>query len=129
MSIMRIIRGNPGSGKSTLAKTFNSFHFEADMSITRDDQYCWKPETVKMSHELVHDLVDRVMKSGADVTVSNTFTTLKEFANYKELAKKYGYQFVVIRCTGEYGNTHNVPELTIIRMKTRFEDYDGEVVV
>lgn len=61
-----------------------------------------------------------------DVTVSNTFTELWEFKKYLELGEAFGYDVRVISCTGSYGNCHNVPAETLIKMKNRWENFDGE---
>ena len=47
---------------------------------------------------------------------------------YVKLIKKYKYNFAIIRCNGNFGSIHNVPEQTINNMIERFEDIPGEVI-
>jgi predicted kinase len=123
------VRGLPGSGKSTYAKKLNCLILEADMYFMQDGLYKWSGRFIHQAHEWCRDMVSLAMMNSMDVVVSNTFTQLKEFAVYLELATKFNYDVEVVRCTGEYGNTHGVPEETIAKMKARFEDYEGEVLV
>lgn len=129
MPIVRLIRGCPGSGKSTFAKTFPSYHLEADMAVTKDNQYQWKPETVKQSHQFTKELVERIMEFGADVTISNTFTMKKEIQPYLDLAAEYCYKVEIYRCTGQFGNVHSVPVEALEKMKNRFESIEGEIIL
>ena len=69
------------------------------------------------------------MVHGVEIAVSNTFTQRKEFQKYIDLANAYNYDVEVIRCTGDYGNTHSVPEETLKKMKDRFEDFEGETLI
>jgi hypothetical protein len=64
-----------------------------------------------------------------DVVVSNTNTQIWEFEKYIEYANIYGCTIKVVRCTGEFGNVHDVPHETILRMKNRFQDYEGEEII
>lgn len=128
MPILRIVRGLPGSGKSTKAKSFGCFHVEADMFHIKDDEYKWSGSQVMRSHEWCRSMVKQAMASGMDVVISNTFTRIWEFQDYIDLASHYGYKVVVIRCTNEFGNIHNVPDHSLKQMKDRFEDYEGELV-
>ena len=58
---------------------------------------------------------------GADVVVSNTFIKKWEYERYIDYAKTKGYTVNVVIANGNYGNTHNVPEEVVQRMKTNFE--------
>jgi predicted kinase len=124
-----IVRGTPGSGKSTYAKKLGIYHLEADFYHMVDGVYSWNPNKVKHANHWCKSMANTAMMNGMDLVVSNTFTRLFEFHEYLELAKSYGYKVKVIRCTGEYGNIHNVPKKTLDDMKTRFENYEGEELV
>ena len=128
MSILYVIRGLPGCGKSTYAKTLNVFHLEADAYCMRDSKYQWKPETVKRSHEFIQSLARQIMNEGSDLVVSNTFTTHKEMTPYIEMANEFGYKIKVISCKGNFGNTHDVPEETLVKMAERWMPFDGEEI-
>jgi len=128
MSKLYLVRGLPGSGKSTISKTLNCFHLEADMVITKDDSYNWKPDMVKFSHSFIKELAEKIMKVGSDIVISNIFTTIKEMQPYIDMANENGYKIIVIRCINDYGNTHNVPQESLDKMKNRFQDYDGETL-
>lgn len=127
MPKLRIVRGLPGSGKSTKAKSFGVFHVESDMYLMVDGVYVWSPHKLKHAHNWCKKMVHEAMQAGMDVAVSNTFTRIWEFQEYLELAGIHGYEVEVLRCTGCYGNVHNVPQKSLDDMKSRFEDYEGEV--
>jgi predicted ABC-type ATPase len=129
MPILRIFRGCPGSGKSTLAKSYGIVHFESDMFHMKDSKYQWSAEKVGAGHMWCQRMVQEAMLKGMDVAVSNTFTKLNEFSDYIKWAGVYGYEVIVTRCTADYGNTHSVPVETLIKMKERFQDYEGEIIV
>lgn len=133
-----IIRGTPGSGKSTLAKNIiNSttnmldfVHLEADMFYNDiENNYIWDASKIKYAHEWCQKTCMEMLKQGFDVIISNTFTTLKEMEPYLELGKSFHAYVKVYKCVGEYGSIHNVPEETLKKMKDRWQDYAGEIVV
>jgi predicted kinase len=129
MPKLLIIRGCPGSGKSTLAKSIGCLHIEADMYISGiDGSYNWSPDTVKQSHTWCYNTVCLNLKLGVDVVVSNTFTQIKEMQKYIDFCIEQEILFKVIRCLDDFGNTHNIPKETLIKMKNRFEDYEGEEI-
>lgn len=131
MPILRLVRGVSGSGKSTFAKTFGCFHLEADMFHVRDGEYKWKGERVREAHAWCQRMTMDAMSSGMDVVVSNTFTTKKELQPYLYIANNpsYNRKLEIYKCTGNYGNIHDVPEESIKKMKDRWEDYEGEIEV
>ena len=120
-----LIRGLPGSGKSTLARVLvshNSQHWEADMFfINGNGDYKFNPKLLPKAHEWCQKQVERVMKCGLDVAVSNTFTRLEELFPYRIMAEHYGYDVQIIECHGEFGSIHDVPERTIRRMRERWQ--------
>jgi len=121
-----LIRGLPGSGKTTAAKEFDCFHLEADMFFVRDNIYSFNKEHIKEAHEFCQKMAETIMETGADLVVSNTFTTKKELDPYLTLAKKYNYDISVFTVVGNFKNKHNVPEEVIKKMKNRFEKIEEE---
>lgn len=124
MSKLTIIRGLPGSGKSTLAKTYPCLVVEADMFFQRNGQYVFNANHIRDAHSHCQSVVRMGLAWGADVVVANTFTTLKEMRPYLDMTWD---SLEVIKCVGEYGSVHNVPEDTIKKMKQRWQDYEGEI--
>lgn len=120
-----IVRGLPGSGKSTKAKSFGIFHVEADMYFMKNGEYKWY--RTGLNHKWCQNMVEQAMQREIDVVVSNTFTTLKEMKPYLDMAVEFGYCVDVIRCVGNFKNTHDVPEDTLEAMKHRFEYYKGHM--
>lgn len=126
-----LIRGVPGSGKSTYAKSYfnGHIHLEADMYfIQPDGSYDWAAERLGKAHSWCQESTKIFLNNNCDVVVSNTFTTRKELDPYINFAQDNDIPFVVFRMTAEYGSVHNVPQVIIEKMKTRFEDYEGEVM-
>lgn len=124
-----IVRGLPGSGKTTFAAKLGIPHFEADMYFSKDGQYAFNPSILGDAHDWCYDMT-RMHLLTSDVVVSNTFTRLRELNRYLSL-KAYGEcsDVVVYRCAGEYGSSHGVPEETMQKMKARFVDYEGEILI
>jgi predicted kinase len=122
-----LIRGLPGSGKSTLAKTIcegiqsNSVHLEADMYHIVDGVYKFDYAKLKDAHEWCLKETEESLSKGYTVVVSNTFTTTRELNPYFDIALLYGTMPTVITCNSMWGNIHNVPEDTLVKMKARFQ--------
>lgn len=126
MAKLVILRGLPGSGKTTLAKQmYPSLHVEADMFFQRNGTYQYSPKRIKEAHTWCQSIVRFGLGFGADVVVSNTFTTLKEIEPYLHMTWD---KLEVIKCVGEFGSVHGVPEETLAKMKARWQDYEGEIV-
>src|SRR5687768_3587586 len=127
MSDLIIIRGIPGSGKSTMAqKLLNSnevdVHIEADMYHVVDGVYEWNAKNVHDAHIWCQNHTYMELANNKRVVVSNTFTTIKELKPYFEIAEKFNIVPKVIHCKGNFGNIHDVPEATLIKMKERFQE-------
>ena len=126
MQLLTMFIGIPGSGKTTQAKKWQARHkedcpiFEADMFFEKDGKYNWNPKLLGMAHKWCYDQVEKALKDGKSVIVSNTFLTPKERKPYIELAKKYKVDLKVWTCNGNYKNVHNVPDETIERMRIKF---------
>lgn len=125
-----IIRGLPGSGKSTYAKeNYDCLHVENDMMCIQDGKYQWDFTKVTERKAAVVGIVDLAMQYGIDVVLSSTFLTMSDVNVFKDIANRYHAGFEVIRCVGDFGSVHDVPEDTMRSMRTLMENYPGEKVV
>lgn len=131
--ILYILRGLPGCGKSTLANqlTNPTCVFEADKYFMVDGIYQFEMSKLHEAHKWCQQSVEDEMIFKTDrstefvestIVVSNTNTTPKEMKPYEELAEKYGYMVVHIIVENRHGgkSVHNVPEVTMEKMETRF---------
>jgi predicted kinase len=136
MSRLTIVRGLPGSGKSTYAKSLGIHHVEADMFWMNNGVYQFpqdddpnKMRYLAMAHKWCYNQVRQAMWYGMDVVVSNTFTTVDQFASYLELAHILGYDAVVITRKNNFGSIHAVPVDVVDAMRNRWEEYPGETIL
>lgn len=138
MNRLILIRGLPGSGKSSLARTIlNSVRMEADNYWYRNGEYNFDATKLHIAHKCCQEECERalaywsIMSStearDKKIVVSNTFTTKKELKPYFKIAKRFGIIPTVIVCQNNFGNIHNVPEETLIKMKNRWEDDISEL--
>ena len=126
---MTIVRGCPGSGKSSWARKHRECCIlENDQMQIRDGKYEWSAEGTKKAINLVYSLAKIILSSNCDVCICNTFTKKRFIECYRQLAEHYGAEFEVIRMTGEFKNTHNVPSYILDNMKKSFEDWPGEII-
>lgn len=127
--MLLIVRGLPGSGKSTFAKGMierNAYDvmFEADDFFTDESgNYQYDASKIKDAHKQCFANVEKALKEGKRVIVSNTFTRLWEMEPYVNLAKQIDVPVSITTCTGVFRNVHDVSDDTMQRMKDRFE-YD-----
>lgn len=129
-----LVRGLPGSGKSTFAKRLAQdnggiLHLESDMYFMKNGEYVFDSAKVPKNHEWCFNAFKDAVNAGMDVIVSNTFTQKWELNPYIEYAKYASQEVKLYRCSGEYGNTHNVPQEVLKAMRERFVDIAGEIVV
>jgi predicted kinase len=119
-----ILRGIPGSGKSTFAQFLGTKAICCtDDYITRNGVYCWKPETIDISHEWCKRKCRRFMEKNINrIVIANTNTTEKEMQPYVDLAQQFSYKiyFIIVENRHDGINIHNVPEETLNKMKNRF---------
>lgn len=124
-----IVRGAPGSGKTTFAKSLTDYCLvEADQYFTDEHGvYRYEPSRIKDAHAWCFNMVDALLEVGNRVVVANTFTKLWEVQPYIDLSELY--KIKVFHCTGDFGNTHDVPEDVVERMKNGYEKYNTETDV
>lgn len=132
--MLYLIRGIPGSGKSSYASTLilteqADVHLEADMYHMKKGVYQFDTNAIYDAHAWCRQTTNIFLNNKLNVVVSNTFTRKKELQPYLDMAKELDIQALVCRCTGNYKNIHNVPADVMIKMKSRFEDIEGEIYV
>ena len=123
--MLYILRGLPGSGKSTLARRLApNNHYEADaFMVDKYGRYSFDPTRLGEVHEKCLNAVREALTNGAEVVaVANTFVKRWEYQRYIDLATSLGVEYEVVVCSGNYQNIHNVPQETILRMRSSWED-------
>jgi len=120
-----LFRGLPGAGKTTLAEALEIRALcSADDYFMRNGKYIWKAEKIGKAHEWCQRKCRRFMKKQIDrIVVANTFTTEREMQAYKDLARQFGYQVfsIIVENRHDGVNVHNVPAITLEKMKERFD--------
>jgi predicted kinase len=129
-----LIRGLPGSGKTTYAKSLlkdypSLRHYEADMFFYKEGVYTFDPNKLHLAHNWCLISTDKALRESKSVIVSNTFTQLWEMKRYINLANSTNSDLIVMKAVGNYKSIHNVPEETLVKMKERWEDYNGESII
>lgn len=124
-----LVRGLPGAGKSTIADILKEsaasawIKLEADMFfVDGEGRYAFDPNELHQAHNWCQKQAVSALAGGYSVVVSNTSTTEKEVAVYKEIAEMKGAVFFSIVVENRHGNgsVHNVPSETVDRMRNRF---------
>lgn len=127
-----LIRGVSGSGKTTYAKKLmekdpSLSHYEADMFFyDSDGNYHFNPKQLKNAHNWCLNNTEKDLNNGKSVIVSNTFTQKWEIQPYIELGKKYNAEIIIKKATGNYQSVHGVPPEALERMRSRWENIQGE---
>jgi predicted kinase len=124
--ILILARGLPGAGKSALAEALGikAVCCADDYFILPNGKYVWKAEKISKAHEWCQRKCKRFMKKQIErIAVSNTCTTERELTPYLDLARQFGYKVFSVVVENRHGNanTHNVPIITLDKMKERFE--------
>jgi hypothetical protein len=104
----------------------------ADDYFTNDNgEYEFAVTSLRDAHEWCRSRVEHAMGNNRRlIVVHNTFIKHWEMEPYLLLARKYGYEIEVRRCTGKFGNNgHNVPQEIIDRHWDTIEDFNGEIFV
>ena len=127
---MVIMQGHSGSGKSTLAKVIagvlDANVFSTDDFFIVDGKYVFNPAKLGTYHAMNQIAVERAVDRGENVIVDNTNIRKWEAAPYVKKGVDAGYTIKFVRATGNYQNTHGVPDEVIQRMKDNMEDLSVE---
>lgn len=125
MKTLIILRGLPSSGKTSFAQLIEPRAIcSADDYHYNNNIYNWKAENIKKSHSWAIRKCRRFMQIRCSkVVIANTNTTEKEMQPYEELAKEYDYRIyhIIVENRHQNKNSHEVPEETIEKMRTRFD--------
>jgi hypothetical protein len=119
-----LVRGLPGSGKTTIAKQIAPvLNVAADDYFVDDDgNYNFDPKLLGSAHAYCKSKAEAWMTRGhSPIAVHNTFSEAWEAKDYMNLADSLGYSIFVIECQSSFGNTHDVPEAGIQKMRDRWE--------
>lgn len=122
--IIIIVRGVSGSGKSNLAEHLGKAICCADDYFMRNNKYLWTFDHLGIAHDWCKRKCVRFMKFGiSPIIISNTSTTEKEIKPYMDLAIDYNYKVFSIIVENRHGgtNVHNVPDVTLQKMRNKFE--------
>jgi len=124
MAELVIIRGLPGSGKSTIARTEYEYHkhVEADMWHMTPNGYDFKVDQMGVAHKWCELTVERWLRNGVNVVVSNTHINWEQTRPYLAIAKRCGAEVQVIEADGNFENIHDVPAEIIEKMIDNYED-------
>lgn len=132
MPLLTLVRGLPGSGKSTLARQLaaelNARHLEADdYFVNRAGEYCFEPTKLSKAHLWCQRQTAQTLAK-RNVVVANTFVELWELEIYFAIAKRCQAEVQVKTCTQQFRSVHNVPDATLLKMRSRWQPYPLEEV-
>ena len=128
MKNLYIYRGLPGSGKSTAAGA--AAIAADDFYVNKNGIYKFDPSKIAMAHADCQRRVLEAMERGEEtIKVTNTFTRRWEALPYLDMAKRMGYNVVVIDLFDAgltdqelfQRNVHQVPLQVIMDMRSRYE--------
>lgn len=130
MKEVYVCRGLPGSGKSTWARENfpKSNIVSADDFFTHGDEYKFDPKKIPQAHQSCFRKFIRMIDRGVSpIIVDNTNTQLWEMSPYILAGESFGYtvkifEFHVPVKLSSVMNVHGVPESTIKRMKSGWQE-------
>lgn len=128
-----LVRGIQGSGKSTFAEKFKKLgflHHENDKFFTDEKGvYTFDISKHQIAKEETLNMVLKDLKAGKNVVVSNTFNSLKELNQYKELAEEMGINVKIVKMNLNFKSVHSVPEEIVERAKVTYEPHQKEKII
>lgn len=146
MPTLYLIRGLPGAGKTTLADSIVSQHaanwngnvepcikVESDQffvsSNGHKETYNFDRRFLGAAHDEAYGKTMRYLREGKSVAVANTFSTEREVNRYLQGVERCGLKvdIKIIKCVGRFNSPHGVPRRAVEKMRSRWEDIDGEV--
>ena len=121
--VLYIVRGLPGSGKSTLARCL------APRANAANDDYFYGPNGYSYDaskHEIaraqcLRRITDFMKQDHPAVAVHNTFIRHVSYASYMAVAKRLGYEVVIVSLSGDLGSVHAVPSDVMASMARSWE--------
>jgi len=126
MPIMVIMQGHSGSGKSTLAKVIaevlDAKILSTDNFFMYDGEYHFDPLLLSKAHKWNQNLAQVEANLRQNVVIDNTNIRKWEASPYVKTGVDAGYTIKFVRATGNYQNTHGVPDEVVQRMKDNMED-------
>ena len=128
--MLYIVRGVSGAGKSTFAATLaaglNCPHWENDMFLYVDGEYCWSAKEARKARQKCFAAVADALAAG-DCVVSNVFAGEGSFKPYISLAKSLGHDYTCSRIENRHGgeNGHNVP---VSHLKSMAENFQVKLI-
>lgn len=75
------------------------------------------------------DMCKTALSNKFDVVICNTFTKMRFIEAYKRLAEKFGAEFYVYRCCGNFQNVHGLSPSIVDSFERAMEDWPGEILV
>lgn len=136
MQTLYVLQGGPGSSKSYLAKLIKhslnceniickicstDYYFEQDGLFDAKKLGEYHAKNLERAKKLLNNKITTV--------IDNTNTYAWECREYVKHAHSLGVPVVFIRVTGNFKNTHGVPEAKVAEMKQRMQKLDLETVL
>jgi predicted kinase len=133
MSLL-LLQGIPGSGKSTRARVLSIERTAVilstdDYHVNAEGQYEFNRELARHRHSLNQERCRYFLQKGVNVIIDNTTLDNRSAHPYVVMAVALGIPVEFIRCTGDYGSIHGVPEETMTYMRNRLEPLSIEAAL
>lgn len=143
MQTLILMQGPPGSGKSTKARELaaklpgtricstDDFHFvrfkeykrfPLSAQVLQRDEYVFQHDMLAEYHQWNKHEVYHWLLQGCNVIVDNTNIRREHVRPYLEMAQLLGVFVQVVRCEGQFQNSHAVPSIVVERMRAEMED-------